>query len=70
MSTHSSLPATMTPGTRRQFLHTGSQLALAAGLATSPHFLQGADMDESLIDAHVHVWTPDLAAYPLAEGYT
>lgn len=22
------------------------------------------------IDAHVHVWTPDVARYPLAEGYT
>jgi predicted TIM-barrel fold metal-dependent hydrolase len=22
-----------------------------------------------LIDAHVHVWTPDTAHYPLAEGY-
>lgn len=22
------------------------------------------------IDAHVHVWTPDVASYPLAEGYT
>lgn len=22
------------------------------------------------IDAHVHVWTPDLAHYPLAQGYT
>jgi predicted TIM-barrel fold metal-dependent hydrolase len=21
------------------------------------------------IDAHVHVWTPDTARYPLAEGY-
>jgi predicted TIM-barrel fold metal-dependent hydrolase len=21
------------------------------------------------IDAHVHVWTPDIAHYPLAEGY-
>ena len=23
----------------------------------------------SYIDAHVHVWTPDVAHYPLAEGY-
>ncbi|MBL8798658.1 MAG: hypothetical protein JNM56_32490 [Planctomycetia bacterium] len=22
------------------------------------------------IDAHVHVWTPDLSHYPLAPGYT
>ena len=70
MNTHHSLLATGTSGTRRQFLRSGSQLALAAGLATSPQLLQGADMDESLIDAHVHVWTPDLAAYPLAKGYT
>src|SRR5437660_11888679 len=24
----------------------------------------------AFIDAHVHVWTPDTAHYPLAEGYT
>ena len=26
-------------------------------------------MAERVIDAHVHVWTPDTAHYPLAEGY-
>ena len=25
--------------------------------------------DEGYIDAHVHVWTPDLRQYPLAQGY-
>jgi predicted TIM-barrel fold metal-dependent hydrolase len=23
----------------------------------------------NFIDAHVHIWTPDTAHYPLAEGY-
>jgi predicted TIM-barrel fold metal-dependent hydrolase len=26
--------------------------------------------DMSYIDAHVHVWTPDTARYPLAPGFT
>lgn len=25
---------------------------------------------QAIIDAHVHVWTPDLAAYPLAPGFS
>ena len=70
MTTNLSLPTTSPSGTRRAFLQAGSRLAVAAGLTTAPRFLQGADMDDSFIDAHVHVWTPDLAAYPLARGYT
>jgi predicted TIM-barrel fold metal-dependent hydrolase len=27
-------------------------------------------MQDTTIDAHVHVWTPDTEKYPLAEGYT
>lgn len=29
----------------------------------------GANSNELAIDAHVHVWTPDTAKYPLAAGY-
>ncbi len=28
------------------------------------------EFKKELIDAHVHVWTPDLKSYPLAEGFT
>lgn len=27
-------------------------------------------LDDTLVDAHVHVWTPDTRKYPLASGYT
>ncbi len=46
--------------TRRGFLQTTALASLAPALrAESPGF----------IDAHVHVWTPDTEAYPLAEGF-
>lgn len=49
--------------TRRRFL----QSTLAATLA-APR-LHAAD-PKGFIDAHVHVWTPDTKAYPIAEGFT
>ena len=49
--------------TRRRFL----QSTLAATLA-APR-LQAAG-EKGYIDAHVHVWTPDTRAYPIAEGFT
>lgn len=49
--------------TRRRFL----QSTLAATLA-APR-LQAAG-EKGFIDAHVHVWTPDTRAYPIAEGFT
>ncbi len=50
---------------RREFLMTTSAAAagIATGCSTLPH-------NRGWIDAHVHVWTPDTVAYPLAEGYT
>jgi predicted TIM-barrel fold metal-dependent hydrolase len=52
--------------TRRQFLMTTSTAAagIAAGCTTPPRSSTG------WIDAHVHVWTPDTKAYPLATGFT
>ena len=51
---------------RRQFIALTSTGAagLAAGCST-PSKTNG-----DWIDAHVHVWTPDVARYPLAEGFT
>lgn len=40
--------------------------ALAAGAAASS---SAAENETPWIDAHVHVWTPDLAQYPLAPKY-
>ncbi len=50
------------PINRRHFLAT----AAAALAAPSGRAAETA----GYIDAHVHVWTPDTAAYPVAEGFT
>src|SRR5258705_10482151 len=47
---------------------------LAILLAAAASFLTGAAPEAhaqgmNLIDAHVHVWTPDTARYPLAPGF-
>ncbi|MFT5027981.1 MAG: putative TIM-barrel fold metal-dependent hydrolase [Candidatus Binatia bacterium] len=57
------------PSSRRSFLKQSAVAAsaLAAGCAapsSSPAKSWG------IIDAHVHVWTPNLKKYPLWEGYT
>jgi len=51
--------------TRRDFLVTTSMAA--AGIATGCTSLPTSS--SGWIDAHVHVWTPDTRAYPLAKGY-
>jgi predicted TIM-barrel fold metal-dependent hydrolase len=40
-------------------------LALGDALAAEP-----AEQAKGAIDAHVHVWTPDVERYPLAKGYS
>ena len=50
--------------TRRDVLRAGSLLALGACAAPS------ASPRDGIIDAHVHVWTPDVAHYPLAPGFS
>jgi predicted TIM-barrel fold metal-dependent hydrolase len=52
---------------RRQFIATAS--AATASMATACSTLS-AEHSKGWIDAHVHVWTPDVAGYPLADGYT
>jgi predicted TIM-barrel fold metal-dependent hydrolase len=62
-----------TPITRRILLQTGAAAGLSAvtgctrpqkTTSTNP----AGDLHADWIDAHVHVWTDDLAAYPLAPG--
>jgi predicted TIM-barrel fold metal-dependent hydrolase len=54
--------------TRRAFLRSTALAALAsAGCATSATPTAGSG---DFIDAHVHVWTPDLQRYPFAPGFT
>jgi predicted TIM-barrel fold metal-dependent hydrolase len=50
--------------TRRQFLKTAGLVTL--GACAGP----AAGLKGGFIDAHVHVWTPDLERYPLAQGFT
>jgi predicted TIM-barrel fold metal-dependent hydrolase len=54
---------------RRQFLTTAAAgaFAMTAGLASAQQKKQ--DPARSFIDAHVHVWTPDVQRYPLAAGH-
>lgn len=49
---------------RRSFIHAG-----AASLLLPAACVHRADLD-GLIDAHVHVWTPDVKRYPISEGFT
>jgi predicted TIM-barrel fold metal-dependent hydrolase len=56
--------------TRREVLKAGAALGGAA-LAGKPLALLAADdKPGGAIDAHVHVWTPDVKTYPLAGGYS
>ena len=41
----------------------------ASATATKPSNPAGAKPVEGYIDAHVHVWTPDVKKYPLAPGF-
>jgi len=50
--------------TRRDFLHTAASAAAMSALPRSASAAVDGD-----IDAHVHVWTPDIAQYPLASGF-
>ncbi|MSU27043.1 MAG: amidohydrolase [Pedosphaera sp.] len=51
---------------RREFIATSTSLTAGAltGCAAPD-----ASLKRGFIDAHVHVWTPDTAAFPLATGY-
>lgn len=58
---------------RRHFLRSASAgtLAAVAGSEIMPQMAAAYELPTppGYIDAHVHVWTPDTKAYPLAEGY-
>lgn len=59
---HSSLAFPPMNPTRRSFL--ASSAAALTGCSLIPSLQKG-----DWIDAHVHVWTPDVEKYPLARGY-
>ncbi|HWB01125.1 MAG TPA: amidohydrolase family protein [Pirellulales bacterium] len=58
--------------TRRSAIGRGiAAMAGAYGVTTSVNTLRAADAPtDRAIDAHVHVWTPDTARYPLAQGFS
>ena len=51
---------------RRQFLQSTTALATGTLACCST---PGPSAKSGFVDAHVHVWTPDTTAFPLAEGY-
>lgn len=54
--------------TRRDFLQTTAAATtgtLAGCVTTTPD----ASLKQGSIDAHIHIWTPDTTAWPLAPGY-
>jgi predicted TIM-barrel fold metal-dependent hydrolase len=61
----------MTDVSRRTFLAT-TAVGLGAGLTGpgAPSAIAAEDDFTDLVDAHVHVWTPDTAAWPLAPEFT
>ena len=59
--------------TRRSFTHASLATVAAAGLLRPGNETAAAaepSAADGFVDAHVHVWTPDLDRYPLAEGFT
>ncbi|MGC1275136.1 MAG: amidohydrolase family protein [Planctomycetaceae bacterium] len=55
---------------RRAFLRSAALAAIAPTALSRLSAAETADDDETngFIDAHVHVWTPDVEQYPLAKG--
>lgn len=60
--------------TRRHFLSAASATAalpfLHSTISKAAEANLAAEFTDMHIDAHVHVWTPDRKAFPLAEGFT
>jgi predicted TIM-barrel fold metal-dependent hydrolase len=63
MKTNALIGPVVSSLTRRRWLAGGVALAAAGSMRSS-------EGGEGWIDAHSHVWTPDLEAYPVAEGFS
>jgi predicted TIM-barrel fold metal-dependent hydrolase len=55
---------------RSQQIVSCSRRELLAGILISARGLAGMTVDNSYIDAHVHIWTPDTVRYPRAPHYS
>ena len=64
MSSEQFLPKSIS---RRSFA--GMTIVGAASMMTRPAVAKPAEDPNGWIDAHVHIWSPDTARYPLASGY-
>jgi predicted TIM-barrel fold metal-dependent hydrolase len=68
------MPHVRTTHSRRDWLRAASTAAVAlAAHSARPHLLPAAapaKVEEMLIDAHSHVWSPDTDRWPLAKGQT
>ena len=58
------------PSNRREFLQDVGAAGLGALAASATCALAADDPATGFVDAHSHIWTTDLAAYPLADGQT
>ncbi|QDT04806.1 4-sulfomuconolactone hydrolase [Rubripirellula lacrimiformis] len=54
---------------RRDFLVTGAAAAAVATTGLAADVGAQSDTDPGWIDAHVHVWTPDVAKYPISPRF-
>ena len=59
----------MNPITRRELLLSGAGLGLLAVGKPSPAVATAPEKRTDIVDAHVHVWTPNTEKYPLAPGF-
>jgi len=55
---------------RRNWMRQAAVGAAAVTAGTSGPAAAPQPPADGFVDAHVHVWTPDLVAYPLADGFT
>jgi len=56
--------------TRREFMATAAAGIAAVSVAAQESKNKESKNDEGWIDAHSHIWTPDVEHYPLAKGQT
>ena len=60
----------MKPITRRELLLSGAGLGLLSASKPSPVVATAPKKRTDIVDAHVHVWTPNTEKYPLAPGFS
>lgn len=58
------------PIDRRQFTTAAAAAVLGVSAMTRAEERTTSTSDQGFVDAHSHIWTPDVEAYPLAEGVT